>query len=41
MGHDRVDYNVTGDGHIQIISVHTPDPTGKSGKILQRRQLCN
>jgi len=33
-GMTRVDYDVTSDRHIQISSVRTPDPTGKSGKIL-------
>ena len=33
-GMTRVDYNVTRDCHIKITSVRSPDPTGKSGKIL-------
>ncbi len=33
-GMTRVDYDVTRDRHIRITAVRTPDPTGKSAKIL-------
>jgi hypothetical protein len=33
-GQTRVLYDVTRDHHIEIISVRSPDPTGKSGRIL-------
>ncbi len=33
-GTTRVDYDVTRDHHITITAVHTPDPTGRSAKVL-------
>lgn len=39
-GMTRVGYNVTRDGHIQITSVFTPDPTGRSAKKLVKAVKC-